>query len=225
MSTGLLLLRSPLVYCRLMAVFMHCCQSPPCSFQFAPPDNLAFGSESTIVLRVIFVVVWPPSLCCCISVGLLLNLAATVTPEIRTHIPTSPVIGGAKLYTPKARISTAATNQMWASASVGLELSQCECELRSACRKKFRSPTMFWRHLQQVSYSRRKCEVMCGVGARPASIQCEVECGVGARPAVFSVRSSVSLCGGFWREEEVRWRFKGNISLKSFWWNSFLSYR
>ena len=77
-----------------------------------PTDNLAFGSESTIVLRVIFVVVWPPSLCCCISVGLLLNLAATVTPEIRTHIPTSPVIGGAKLYTSKARISTAATNQM-----------------------------------------------------------------------------------------------------------------
>ena len=140
MSTGSLLLCSPLVYCRLMAVFMHCCQSPPCSFQFAhsvphwfivdlwqcsctavnrplahfslPTDNLAFGSESTIVLRVIFVVVWPPSLCCCISVGLLLNLAATVTPEIRTHIPTSPVIGGAKLYTPKARISTAATNQM-----------------------------------------------------------------------------------------------------------------
>ena len=63
MSTGSLLLCSPLVYCRLMAVFMHCCQSPPCSFQFA---HRQFGIRQ-----------WKHhslegDFCCCVAAGSLL---------------------------------------------------------------------------------------------------------------------------------------------------------
>ena len=217
MSTGLLLLRSPLVYCRLMAVFMHCCQSPPCSFQFA---HRQFGIRQ-----------WKHhslegDFCCCVAVvSLLLHIrwfivefSGNCHPRDKNSHPNIP-------RDRRSQTLHAQSPHLDRRNQPDVSFSQCECELRSACRKKIRSPTMFWRHLQQVSYRRHKCEVMCGVGARPASIQCEVECGVGARPAVFSVRLSVSLCGGFWREEEVCWRFKGNISLKSFWWNSFLSYR
>jgi hypothetical protein len=65
----------------------HIISSPFCAFHFA---HSRFGSENTILSGVSFVVAWPPALYCCISTGLLLNLAATVTRRDKNLHPNIP---------------------------------------------------------------------------------------------------------------------------------------